>query len=71
MLPFFAGLSYWPGVYFLALQQHPQPAVFSSFLIMQSLPPQSAHFFGLHLPSLVAPHFSHLNIAIIVLPLFC
>jgi len=51
--------------YFFALQPHPQPEAFSSFLIMQSLPPQSAHFLGLHLPSLVAPHFSHLNIAIL------
>jgi hypothetical protein len=25
----------------------------------------SGHFFGLHLPSLVAPHFSHLNSAIL------
>ncbi|MFH1020978.1 MAG: hypothetical protein V1782_10285, partial [Pseudomonadota bacterium] len=53
------------GGYFFALQPHPQPEGFSSFLIIQSLPPQSAHFFGLHLPSLLAPHFSHLNIAIL------
>jgi len=25
----------------------------------------AGHFFGLHLPSLVAPHFSHLNTAIL------
>lgn len=57
--------------YFLALQPHPQPEAFSSFLTMQSLPPQSAHFLGLHLPSLVAPHFSHLNMAMLSPPVPC
>ncbi|HIJ89419.1 MAG: hypothetical protein OEV89_00990 [Desulfobulbaceae bacterium] len=60
----FKELSLWVD-YFFALQVQPHPEDFSSFLIMQSLPPQSPHFFGLHLPSLVAPHFSHLNIAML------
>lgn len=60
------------GYFFvLQLQPHPQPEAFSSFLTMQSLPPQSAHFLGLHLPSLVAPHFSHLNIAMVSPPVSC
>ena len=47
------------------LQLQPQPEDFdSSCLIITPASPQAAHFLGLHLPSLVAPHFSHLNIAI-------
>jgi len=57
-------------VYFFDLQAqaHPHPVDFSSFFIMQSLPPQSVHFLGLHRPSLVAPHFSHLNTAMLPPP---
>jgi hypothetical protein len=27
---------------------------------------QAGHFFGLHLPSFVAPHFSHLKTAMVI-----
>jgi len=47
------------------LQAQPQPEDFlSSFFCMVPASAHSGHFFGLHLPSLVAPHFSHLNTAI-------
>jgi hypothetical protein len=50
-------------IYFL--QEQPQPEDFvSSFFAMVPVSAHSGHFFGLHLPSLVAPHFSHLNTAI-------
>jgi hypothetical protein len=68
MEPILTGQDYF---FALQLQPHPQPEAFSSFLAMQSLPPQSAHFLGLHLPSLVAPHFSHLNIAMVSPPISC
>jgi len=48
----------------------PQPQLedfFSSCFIMVPVSEHSGHFFGLHLPSLVAPHFSHLNTAIFLL----
>jgi hypothetical protein len=54
------------GCYFLPAQ--PQPEDFlSSFFCMVPVSAHSGHFFGLHLPSLVAPHFSHLNTAILKL----
>jgi hypothetical protein len=47
------------------LQAQPQPEDFlSSCFCMVPVSVHSWHFFGLHLPSLVAPHFSHLNTAI-------
>jgi hypothetical protein len=47
------------------LQEQPQPEDFpSSFFCILPVSAHSGHFFGLHLPSLVAPHFSHLNTAI-------
>jgi hypothetical protein len=47
------------------LQAQPQPEdFFSSCFCMVPVSVHSGHFFGLHLPSLVAPHFSHLNTAI-------
>jgi hypothetical protein len=50
------------------LQAQPQPDDFlSSFFCMVPDSEHSGHFFGLHLPSLVAPHFSHLNTAILFL----
>jgi hypothetical protein len=52
--------------YFFAEQAHPQPEdFFSSCFCMVPVSVHSGHFFGLHLPSLVAPHFSHLNTAIL------
>jgi hypothetical protein len=51
------------GNYFLEAQPQPED-FFSSCLIMQPVSAHWGHFFGLHLPSLVAPHFSHLNTAI-------
>jgi len=48
--------------YFLQAQPHPED--FSSCFFMVSASAHSGHFLGLHLPSLVAPHFSHLNTAI-------
>lgn len=68
MEPILTGQDYF---FALQLQPHPQLEAFSSFLTMQSLPPQSAHFLGLHRPSLVAPHFSHLNIAMVSPPVSC
>lgn len=57
--------------FFFVLQEQPQPAVFSvSSFVMQPLAPHAAHFCGLHRPSLVAPHFSHLNIVIFSLLFF-
>ena len=48
------------------LQAQPQPEdFFSSFFSMVPDSAHSGHFFGLHLPSLVAPHFSHLNTGIL------
>jgi hypothetical protein len=53
--------------FFLPLQEQPQPEDFEvSSLAIQPLSPHSPHFFGLHRPSLVAPHFSHLKSAIFV-----
>jgi hypothetical protein len=50
------------------LQAQPQPDDFlSSFFCMVPASAHSGHFFGLHLPSFVAPHFSHLNTAILFL----
>ena len=48
------------------LQAQPQPEdFFSSCFCMVPASVHSGHFLGLHLPSLVAPHFSHLNTAIL------
>ena len=59
----------WRNRYFLALQPHrlQGAAAASSCLFMHPLSPQLPHFFGLQRPSLVAPHFSHLNTAIFCL----
>jgi hypothetical protein len=52
--------------YFFAEQAQPQPEDFlSSDFAMVPVSAQSGHFFGLHRPSFVAPHFSHLNTAIL------
>ena len=52
--------------YFFAEQAQPQPEdFFSSCFCMVPVSVHSGHFLGLHLPSLVAPHFSHLNTAMI------
>jgi hypothetical protein len=52
--------------YFFAEQAQPQPEdLFSSCFCMAPVSVHAGHFFGLHLPSLVAPHFSHLNTAIL------
>ncbi len=51
--------------YFFAEQAQPQPDDFlSSCFAIVPVSAHSGHFFGLHLPSLVAPHFSHLKTAI-------
>jgi hypothetical protein len=51
--------------YFFDEQAQPQPEdFFSSCFCMVFASAQAGHFFGLHLPSLVAPHFSHLKTAI-------
>ena len=48
------------------LQEQPQPDDFApSCFCMVPVSVHSGHFLGLHLPSLVAPHFSHLNTAIL------
>jgi len=52
-----------PG-YFEPQQQPQLEAFFSSCLTITPFSPQEGHFFGLHRPSLVSPHFSHLNSAI-------
>ncbi len=53
--------------YFLAPQAQPQPEdFFSSCFCMVPASVQAGHFLGLHLPSFVAPHFSHLNTAILI-----
>ena len=52
-------------VYFFAEQAHPHPDDFlSSCFSMEPASAHAGHFLGLHLPSFVAPHFSHLNTAI-------
>jgi hypothetical protein len=53
--------------YFLQAQPQPDDCL-SSFFCMVPVSAHSGHFFGLHLPSLVAPHFSHLNTAIFISP---
>ncbi|MBW2501987.1 MAG: hypothetical protein JRD39_03500 [Deltaproteobacteria bacterium] len=59
----------WQGplcrAYFFAEQAQPQPDDFlSSCFAIVPVSAHLGHFFGLHLPSLVAPHFSHLKTAI-------
>jgi hypothetical protein len=49
--------------YFLQAQPQPEDFFSSCFCIVPASV-HSGHFLGLHLPSLVAPHFSHLNTAI-------
>ena len=51
--------------YFFDEQAQPQPeALVSSCFCMVPDSAQAGHFWGLHLPSFVAPHFSHLKTAI-------
>jgi hypothetical protein len=62
---FLAGALYGKN-YFFAEQAQPQPEdFFSSCFCMVPGSVHAGHFFGLHLPSWVAPHFSHLNTAIL------
>jgi len=54
------------GNYFLQAQPQPDDFLSSCFCMVPDSA-HSGHFFGLHLPSLVAPHFSHLNTDILFL----
>jgi len=65
-LPYISGRGSVGRDYFFVEQAQPQPEdFFSSCFSMVPAAAHSGHFFGLHLPSLVAPHFSHLNTAIL------
>ena len=51
--------------YFFDLQPQPQPEDLASSFTMLPVSLHEGHFLGLQRPSFVAPHFSHLNTAMI------